>query len=148
MTNQVYQLTIQTPTKVLTMQTTDPDDVLEIMKLSGQKVMSHDVIAISAPEEIESEFHDDEYEDSETTDSIQDEDFYDLGEEEVEEDFENTPNGTRERQPRVHGDITDFGARGTGHGQKGSANNKPYGSGDNPLTFESLRESFSKFKGE
>jgi len=128
---QVYQLTIQTPTKIITMQTTDPEDVVKLMQLSGQSVVSHEIVAIDSPEEMDSEYDEDEGE-----------------EHEVEEEYQNTPANTKERQPRVHGDITDFGAPGTGRGQKGSAANKPYGSGDNPLTFEGLKESYGKFKSK
>lgn len=122
---QVYQLTIQTPTKIITMQTTDPEDVVKLMQLSGQSVVSHEIVAIDAPEEMESDY---------------------CEEQEVEEEYQNTPANTKERQPRVHGDITDFGAPGQGkskHGYRGTV-----ASGDNPLTFEGLKESYGKFKNK
>ena len=124
---QVYQLTIQTPTKIITMQTTDPEDVVKLMQLSGQSVVSHEIVAIDEPEEMDSEYSEE-------------------GEQEVEEEYQNTPANTKERQPRVHGDITDFGAPGQGkskHGYRGTA-----ASGDNPLTFEGLKESYGKFKSK
>ena len=120
---QVFQLTIQTPTKVITMQTTDPEDVLKIMQLSGQQVVSHEVVAIDEPHQVEAEGD---------------------CEMEVEEEFENTPANTKERSPRVHGDITDFGAPGQGkskHGYRGTA-----ASGDKPLTYQSISESYAKCK--
>lgn len=126
---QVYQLTIQTPTKLITMQTTDPEDVVKLMQLSGQPVVSHEIIAIDTPEEMDSEY--------ESCDDCA---------EEVEEEYQNTPANTKERQPRVHGDITDFGAPGQGkskHGYRGTV-----ASGDNPLTFEGLKESYGKFKSK
>jgi len=132
--HKVYQLTIQTPTKQLSIQTTDPEDVIRMMQHSGQKVVSHEIILVPV--------------DLAGMEDIEDEECgcMDDDEVEIEEEFANTPAQTKERKPRIHGDITDFGAPGTGHGQKDSANNKPYGSGDNPLTFESVKESFEKFK--
>ena len=130
---QLFQLTIQTPTKAISMQTTNPDDVINMMKLSGQPVVSHEVVAISAPSEIETG-RECETCGMETCECDQT----------MEEEYENTPDATRERGPRSHGEITDFGAPGQGHskhGYRGTA-----ASGDNPLTVENIITDYSNFK--
>lgn len=68
-------------------------------------------------------------------------------EQEVEESgYENTPAQTNEREPKAYGDIRDWGMKGTGRGQPGSALNKPSGQGDNPLGEQAMMESYKKFK--
>lgn len=68
-------------------------------------------------------------------------------EQEVEESgYENTPTQTNEREPKAYGDIRDWGMKGTGRGQPGSALNKPSGQGDNPLGEQAMMESYKKFK--
>lgn len=132
---QLFQLTIQTPTKAISLQTTNPDDVINMMKLSGQSVVSHEVVAISAPTEIGSSDEESCSTCGMTT--------CECGQT-MEEEYENTPDATRERGPRSHGEITDFGAPGQGHskhGYRGTA-----ASGDNPLTFENITTDYSSFK--
>lgn len=138
---QLFQLNIQTPTKVITMQTTNPDDVIKMMQLSGQPVVSHEIVAIDSASEVcpDCGMEPCECEGCGTCGMEQCECDQHIGEE-----YENTPDATREREPRVHGDITDFGAPGQGkskHGYRGTA-----ASGDNPLTFESLTQDYATFK--
>lgn len=62
------------------------------------------------------------------------------------EEFANTPDATGEREPRAYGDIRDWGFKGTGKGKPGSALNKPFGQGDNPLGEEVMLEEYKQFK--
>ena len=62
------------------------------------------------------------------------------------EEFANTPDATKEREPHAYGDIRDWGRKGTGKGQPGSALNKPFGQGDNPLSEQAMFDEYRKFK--
>jgi hypothetical protein len=65
------------------------------------------------------------------------------GSEEVEEEFGNTPNATKERDPRLHGQTKDWGLPGTGAGKPNYPGTKA--SGDNPMA-ESMFKEYLKFK--
>jgi hypothetical protein len=69
-----------------------------------------------------------------------------VGQEVATEEFANTPDATKEREPRAYGDIRDWGFKGTGRGQPGSALNKPAGQGDNPLSEQAMLEEYRRFK--
>ena len=60
----------------------------------------------------------------------------------VEEDFANTPAQTNERSPRLHGDIADWGMKGTANAK---THYTPASQGDNPLG-EDMMEQYKKFK--
>jgi CRISPR/Cas system CSM-associated protein Csm2 small subunit len=61
----------------------------------------------------------------------------------VEEEFANTPAQTNERSPRLHGDIADWGRKGTANAK---THYTPASQGDNPLGEESMMEQYKKFK--
>lgn len=63
--------------------------------------------------------------------------------EEVEEEFGNTPNATKERDPRLHGQTKDWGLPGTGAGKPEYPGTKA--SGDNPMA-ESMFKEYLNFK--
>jgi hypothetical protein len=177
-----YNLTITTNDKTVTVSTTNPEDIIHMMKLGGVEVGSHSVepatdigygsgelTGLGLPGMGGEPAHDepvgvevlgtidagdvemgDDHEEHETDDEEaaehddQDEDEED---DEVEEsgDWGNTPAGS-DGQARSHGDIADQSAAGTGEGNKNYGQNKAPGQGDNPLAFESMMESYKKFK--
>jgi phosphosulfolactate synthase (CoM biosynthesis protein A) len=61
----------------------------------------------------------------------------------VEEEFANTPAQTNERTPRLHGDIADWGMKGTANAK---THYTPASQGDNPLGEENMMEQYKKFK--
>jgi hypothetical protein len=65
------------------------------------------------------------------------------GAEEVEEEFGNTPNATKERDPRLHGQTKDWGLPGTGAGKPNYPGTRA--SGDNPMA-ESMFKEYLNFK--
>jgi hypothetical protein len=67
-------------------------------------------------------------------------------EQEVDEAWANTPTATNEKDPKPYGDIRDWAMKGTGKGQAGSAANKPFGSGDNPLSEAAMLKEYKSFK--
>jgi len=62
---------------------------------------------------------------------------------EVEEEFANTPDATKERDPRLHGQTKDWGLPGTGAGKPNYPGTKA--SGDNPMA-ESMFKEYLNFK--
>jgi hypothetical protein len=186
-----YNLTITTNDKTVTVSTTNPEDIIHMMKLGGVEVGAHSVepatdigygsgqltgLGLSAVPALgtagmEGEPAHDEPVGIEVLGSI-DADDVDMGDEhaeheagesdeeeaaehdeededdEVEEsgDWANTPAGS-DGQQRSHGDTVDQSAAGTGEGNKNYGQNKAPGQGDNPLAFESMMESYKKFKG-
>jgi hypothetical protein len=96
-----YTLSIRNGDSTLNMTTDSPDEIIHVMKLAGVK---GEATVKKAPAE---------------------------GQDKVDEEWENTPDATRERDPRSHGDIRDWGQVGTGK-DKGYAGTKA--SGDNPLS--------------
>lgn len=63
--------------------------------------------------------------------------------EEVEEEFGNTPDATKERDPRLHGQTKDWGLPGTGAGKPNYPGTRA--SGDNPMA-ESMFKEYLNFK--
>lgn len=115
-----FTLTITNGENNLSMTTDVPDEIIHIMKLAGIN-KGAEVTKQAAPE---------------------------ADEKEVDEAWGNTPAVTKEKEPHAYGDIRDWGMKGTGAGKAGSAANKPYGSGDNPLSEEAVLEDYKLFKTE
>jgi hypothetical protein len=113
-----YTLTISNGDSNLSMTTDVPDEIIHIMKLAGVN-KGAEVTKQAAPE---------------------------AGEKEVEEAWGNTPTATKEKEPHAYGDIRDWAMKGTGGGKAGSAANKPYGSGDNPLSEDAILGDYKLFK--
>jgi hypothetical protein len=111
-----YTLSIQNGENNLSMTTDMPDEIIHIMKLAGVN-KGAEVTKKETPAD---------------------------GEQEVEESgYENTPDNTRARDPQAHGDIRDWG-------QKGTANAKthytPAQSGDNPMNEQRMFDDYKNFK--
>jgi hypothetical protein len=67
------------------------------------------------------------------------------GEQEVEESgYENTPDNTRARDPKAHGDIRDWGQKGTGAGNPNYPGTGA--SGDNPMNEQRMFQDYKNFK--
>jgi hypothetical protein len=111
-----YTLSIQNGENNLQMTTDMPDEIIHIMKLAGVN-KGAEVTKTPSPE---------------------------VGGEEVEEDYGNTPANTKEREPRSFGDIRDWGKKGTGEGKPGYPGTKA--SGDNPMSEATMMEDYKKFK--
>ena len=66
------------------------------------------------------------------------------GEQEVEESgYENTPDNTQARDPQAHGDIRDWGRKGTANA---STHYTPAKSGDNPMNEQRMFDDYKNFK--
>jgi hypothetical protein len=114
-----YTLNISNGDNNLSMTTDVPDEIIHIMKLAGVN-QGAEVTKKETPAPGEE------------------------GEQEVEESgYENTPDNTRARDPQAHGDIRDWG-------QKGTANAKthytPAKSGDNPMNEQRMFDDYKNFK--
>ena len=111
-----YTLSIQNGENNLQMTTDMPDEIIHIMKLAGVN-KGAEVTKKAAPE---------------------------AGEQEVEESgYENTPDNTRARDPQAHGDIRDWGQKGTA---KASTHYTPAQSGDNPMNEQRMFDDYKNFK--
>lgn len=112
-----YTLSIRNGDSHLDITTDTPDEIIHIMKLAGVK---GDVM--SAPKADDTSVP-----------------------KEVEEEFENTPSATREKNPTAYGDIRDWGLKGSG-----SSAGKDYpgtkASGDNPLSEATMLKDYKAFK--
>ena len=117
-----YTLTITNGDSNLSMTTDVPDEIIHIMKLAG---VNKGAEVSKAPVQDGGE---------------------EQGEKEVEEAWGNTPAATKEKEPRGYGDIRDWGMKGTGGGKASSAANKPFGSGDNPLSEDAILSDYQLFK--
>jgi hypothetical protein len=113
----MFSLTISNGDNNLTMMTDVPEEIMHVMKLAGVGAKAE---VKKAPEQGQ--------------------------EKEVEEAWANTPDATKEREPHAYGDIRDWGRKGTGKGQPGSALNKPFGQGDNPLSEQVMMDEYRQFK--
>jgi hypothetical protein len=114
-----YTLNITNGDNNLSMTTDVPDEIIHIMKLAGvnkgAEVSKKEMPA--AGEE---------------------------GEQEVEESgYENTPDNTKARDPQAHGDIRDWGQKGTA---KASTHYTPAKSGDNPMNEQRMFDDYKNFK--
>jgi hypothetical protein len=126
-----YTLTVQNGDSNLSMTTDIPDEIIHVMKLAGVKGEAK--VEKQAPGQ-------------EPTGEQEGQQGAEQGEKEVEEAWGNTPAATKEKEPHAYGDIRDWGMKGTGKGQAGSAANKPYGSGDNPLSEDAILSDYQLFK--
>ncbi len=112
-----YTLSIQNGENNLQMTTDMPDEIIHIMKLAGvnkgAEVSKKETPAAGEEQEVE------------------------------ESGYENTPDNTKSRDPQAHGDIRDWG-------QKGTANAKthytPARQGDNPMSEQRMFEDYKNFK--
>ena len=111
-----YTLSIQNGENNLQMTTDMPDEIIHIMKLAGVN-KGAEVSKKEMPTD---------------------------GEQEVEESgYENTPDNTKARDPQAHGDIRDWGQKGTA---KASTHYTPAKSGDNPMNEQRMFDDYKNFK--
>jgi hypothetical protein len=111
-----YTLSIQNGENNLQMTTDVPDEIIHIMKLAGVN-KGAEVSKKEMPAG---------------------------GEQEVEESgYENTPDNTKSRDPQAHGDIRDWGQKGTA---KASTHYTPAKQGDNPMNEQRMFEDYKNFK--
>lgn len=112
-----YTLSIQNGENNLQMTTDMPDEIIHIMKLAGvNKGAEVSKKETPAPGE----------------------------EQEVEESgYENTPDNTNARDPQAHGDIRDWGRKGTA---SASTHYTPAKSGDNPMNEQRMFDDYKNFK--
>jgi hypothetical protein len=186
-----YNLTITTNDKTVTVSTTNPEDIIHMMKLGGVEVGAHsvepatdigygsgqltglglaavptlgtagmegepahdepvgiEVLGSIGADDVDMGDEHAEHEAGESDDEEEAEHDEEDEDDEVEEsgDWANSPDGS-DGQQRSHGDIADQSAAGTGSGNKNYGQNKAPGQGDNPLAYESMMESYKKFKG-
>lgn len=114
--NATYTLSIQNGENNLQMTTDVPDEIIHIMKLAGVN-KGAEVTKKEMPAG---------------------------GEQEVEESgYENTPDNTRARDPQAHGDIRDWGQKGTANA---STHYTPAQSGDNPMNEQRMFQDYKNFK--
>jgi hypothetical protein len=114
--NATYTLSIQNGENNLQMTTDMPDEIIHIMKLAGVN-KGAEVTKKEMPAG---------------------------GEQEVEESgYENTPDNTRARDPQAHGDIRDWGQKGTANA---STHYTPAQSGDNPMNEQRMFQDYKNFK--
>lgn len=110
-----YTLNIQNGENNLSMTTDMPDEIIHIMKLAGVN-KGAEVSKKEMPAD---------------------------GEEVEESGYENTPDNTRARDPQAHGDIRDWGQKGTA---KASTHYTPAQSGDNPMNEQRMFQDYKNFK--
>jgi len=111
-----YTLSIQNGENNLQMTTDMPDEIIHIMKLAGVN-KGAEVSKKEMPAG---------------------------GEQEVEESgYENTPDTTKARDPQAHGDIRDWGRKGTANA---STHYTPAKSGDNPMNEQRMFDDYKNFK--
>ena len=115
-----YTLSIQNGENNLQMTTDMPDEIIHIMKLAGVN-KGAEVTKKETPPAGEE------------------------GEQEVEESgYENTPDNTNARDPQAHGDIRDWGRKGTGAGKPNYPGTRA--SGDNPMNEQRMFDDYKNFK--
>jgi hypothetical protein len=115
-----YTLNITNGDNNLSMTTDVPDEIIHIMKLAGVN-KGAEVTKKETPPAGEE------------------------GEQEVEESgYENTPDNTNARDPQAHGDIRDWGRKGTGAGKPNYPGTKA--SGDNPMNEQRMFDDYKNFK--
>lgn len=112
-----YTLSIQNGENNLQMTTDVPDEIIHIMKLAGvnkgAEVSKKETPAAGEEQEVE------------------------------ESGYENTPDNTNARDPQAHGDIRDWGRKGTANA---STHYTPAKSGDNPMNEQRMFEDYKNFK--
>jgi hypothetical protein len=162
-----YSLTITSKDRTITVSTTNPEDVLHMMKLGGMEIDSHEVtpmtvggggagspvpaggIEIDVPVTDISAMADvlggdEEHEEEEDEEEEKKE--HDV--EEAKEPFANSPATTNNSSPRVVGNTEDFGMTGTGEGNDQYGKRRAPGQGDNPMGWEDMEESYKSFKAQ
>jgi len=161
---QRFSLTITSKDRTITVSTTNPEDVLHMMKLGGMEIDSHEVtpmtvggggagdevpaggIEIAVPVTDVSDIadmvggHEEEESSEEEHEEHEDE------VEEAKEPFGNSPATTNNNTPRVVGNTEDFGMEGTGEGNDQYSKRRAPGQGDNPMGWEDMEESYKSFK--
>ena len=111
-----YTLNITNGDNNLSMTTDVPDEIIHIMKLAGVN-KGAEVTKKEMPAD---------------------------GEQEVEESgYENTPDNTKARDPQAHGDIRDWGQKGTANA---GTHYTPAQSGDNPMNEQRMFQDYKNFK--
>jgi hypothetical protein len=114
-----YTLNITNGDNNLSMTTDMPDEIIHIMKLAGVN-KGAEVTKKETPAPGEE------------------------GEQEVEESgYENTPDNTKARDPQAHGDIRDWGQKGTANA---GTHYTPAQSGDNPMNEQRMFQDYKNFK--
>lgn len=112
-----YTLSIQNGENNLQMTTDMPDEIIHIMKLAGvnkgAEVTKKETPAGGEEQEVE------------------------------ESGYENTPDNTNARDPQAHGDIRDWGRKGTANA---STHYTPAKSGDNPMNEQRMFDDYKNFK--
>lgn len=115
----MFTLTVRNGDNNLSMTTDAPEEIIHVMKLAGVKGQTE--VKKAAPEQ--------------------------QGEEKaVEEAWGNTPDQTKEREPKAYGDIRDWGFKGTGKGKEGYGDRRAPGQGDNPMSESAMFEEYKRFK--
>ena len=110
-----YTLSIRNGDSTLNVTTDNPNEITHIMKLAGIK--SSVEVKKDQPK----------------------------GEEEQVDEWANTPDATRAKEPRAYGDIRDWGRKGTGASKPAYKGTKA--SGDNPLSEQAIINDYKTFKG-
>jgi len=111
----MFTLNVRNGDNNLSMTTDSPDEIIHVMKLAG----------VNKTAEITKTPADDQ-------------------DKEVDESgYANTPNNTRERDPKSYGNIQDWGMKGTATAKTHSI---PAKQGDNPLGEQAMMEDYKKFK--
>lgn len=154
-----YSLTITSKDRTITVSTTDPEDVLHMMKLGGMDIDSHEItplgsavpaggIEIEVPvthmDDMEDMLGGEEHEEEESDEEEEEE--HEV--EEAKEPFGNSPATTNNFQPRIVGNTEDFGMEGTGEGNDQYGKRRAPGQGDNPMGWEDMEESYKSFKAQ
>lgn len=163
-----YSLTITSKDRTITVSTTDPEDVLHMMKLGGMQIDSHEVtpmtvggggagpagaVEVDVPVTDITDMIDvlgggeSEHEEHEEHESEEEEEKeHDV--EEAKEPFANSPATTNNSTPRVVGNTEDFGMTGTGEGNDQYGKRRAPGQGDNPMGWADMEESYKSFKAQ
>jgi hypothetical protein len=111
----MFTLNVRNGDNNLSMTTDSPDEIIHVMKLAG----------VNKTAEVTKTPADDQ-------------------DKEVDESgYANTPNNTRERDPKSYGNIQDWGMKGTATAKTHSI---PAKQGDNPLGEQAMMEDYKKFK--
>ena len=164
-----FSLTITSKDRTITVSTTNPEDVLHMMKLGGMEIDSHEVtpmtvggggagspipvggIEVEVPvtdlgslaDELGGE-EGSEHEEEESDEEEEEEHEVEEG----KEPFANSPATTNNFRPRVVGNTEDFGMTGTGEGNDQYGKRRAPGQGDNPMGWEDMEESYKSFKAQ
>ena len=109
----MFTLSVRNGDNNLSMTTDSPDEIIHVMKLAGINKTAEVTKTPADQEEVE------------------------------ESGYANTPNNTRERDPKGYGDIRDWGMKGTANAKTHSI---PAKAGDNPMSEQAMMEDYKNFK--